>query len=187
MQLEEWRTTAAQRLRVVGFAAFLMFVGMRLAADTFGSLLIESDPAGATVYVDGRVAGQTPLKLTSAPTGVHRVRLELVGYLENSQLVTVTDGKETRLKTKLTAVPLQLKIVVLEGRRRRQHHSAKDRCRTGRRSARSERRARRGCRRTVCDSKGRCVVSRRADLDDYDRRARPRNTGGIHSDRARST
>ena len=119
MPLEKSRGAVAQRLRMVGVAALLAIVGVWLtpssAADTFGSLLIESDPVGATVYVDGRFAGQTPLKLTSTPSGVHRVRLELIGYLENSQLVTVNDGKETRLRTKLTVAPQQLKIVVLEG------------------------------------------------------------------------
>ena len=91
------------------------------AADAFGSLLVESDPAGASVYVDGRLAGETPLTLTTIATGVHRVRLVRLGYLENSRLVTITPGARVTLRARLTDPAPQaprtaaLKIVVLEG------------------------------------------------------------------------
>ena len=91
------------------------------AADEFGSLLVESDPAGAWVYVDGRLAGETPLTLPAIAAGVHRVRLVRLGYLENSRLVTVTREARATVRARLTDPAPQtskaaaLKIVVLEG------------------------------------------------------------------------
>jgi hypothetical protein len=91
------------------------------AADAVGSLAIESQPAGASVYVDGRLAGRTPLVLTSMATGIHRVRVMLLGYLENTRLVTVKSGNRSTLRMRLTDPAPQtprtaaLKIVVLEG------------------------------------------------------------------------
>ena len=54
-----------------------------------GLLVVESDPAGATVYVGGQLTGQTPLQLASLPVGDHRVRLVKDGYLENARVVAV--------------------------------------------------------------------------------------------------
>jgi hypothetical protein len=93
----------------------------RSAAEAIGSLLVESDPAGASVYVDGRLAGETPLTVPAVAAGVHRVRVVRLGYLENSRLVTVKSGARTTLRARLTdpapqtAPAAALKIVVLEG------------------------------------------------------------------------
>jgi len=94
---------------------------LQVSADAAGSLLVESDPAGASVYVDGRLAGQTPLTLPAIDAGVHRVRLLRLGYLENSRLVTVKSGSHATLRARLTSPQPQtvgqaaLRIVVLEG------------------------------------------------------------------------
>ena len=72
------------------------------AAASYGSLLVESDPAGASVYVDGRLAGETPLTLTTIATGVHRVRLIRLGFLVNSRLVTIKPGARVTLRARLT-------------------------------------------------------------------------------------
>jgi serine/threonine-protein kinase len=45
-----------------------------------GVLVIESRPPGATVYLDGRVVGTTPLQLTGVDAGSHAIRLEREGY-----------------------------------------------------------------------------------------------------------
>jgi hypothetical protein len=46
---------------------------------TTGSLFVDSRPRGATVYVDGRSVGQTPLSLPEMSIGAHAVRLEMAG------------------------------------------------------------------------------------------------------------
>jgi PEGA domain-containing protein len=85
------------------------------------SLVVDSSPAGASVYVDGRLAGETPLTLPAIAAGLHRVRVVRLGYLENSRLVTVKSGARATLRARLTdpapqaAPAAALKIVVLEG------------------------------------------------------------------------
>jgi len=100
----------------------LLLVASMSASEPAGSLFIESEPAGASVYIDGRTAGETPLTVETLRPGVHRVRLVLLGYLENSRLVTVKAGSRATLRAHLTSPRPQnapgqaaLKIVVLDG------------------------------------------------------------------------
>src|SRR5439155_7108984 len=65
-------------------------------------LFVESDPAGATVYVDGQFTGQTPLRVTTLATGDHRVRLVKDGYLENGRVVTIGKDRAQNVQVKLT-------------------------------------------------------------------------------------
>jgi hypothetical protein len=110
--------TTQHRVIIVICVAFVALVRgeQRIAAtgEVAGSLLIESDPASASVYVDGRLAGETPLTLP-AIAGVHRVRVVRLGYLENSRLVTIKPGARATLRAQLTAAAPPLKIVVVEG------------------------------------------------------------------------
>jgi hypothetical protein len=122
-------TTMPRNVRVLGVvgltAALFIAVGGQpkpVGADAGeGWLLVESDPPGASVYVDGHLAGQTPLTLPTIPAGVHRVRLLRLGYLENSRLLTVKAGSRATLRARLTSPLPQtagqaaLRIVVLEG------------------------------------------------------------------------
>jgi PEGA domain len=114
------------RLFVAGFGALLFTASMSQlqlsASEAVGSLSIESEPAGASVYIDGRLAGETPLTVETLRPGVHRVRLVRLGYLENSRLVTVKAGSRATLRTRLTSPRPQnapgqaaLRIVVLDG------------------------------------------------------------------------
>jgi len=109
---------------VIGVALVALVCGeprIGSAGDAVGSLVVESDPAGASVYVDGRLAGETPLTLPEIAAGVHRVRVMRLGYLENSRLVTVKSGTRATLRARLTdpapqtAPAAALKIVVVEG------------------------------------------------------------------------
>ena len=59
------------------------------AAAVPGALVIQSEPAGANVYLDGRLAGLTPLQVGSLTPGDHRVRVVKDGYLENARIVSV--------------------------------------------------------------------------------------------------
>jgi hypothetical protein len=45
-----------------------------------GSLVIESRPAGARAFIDGRDLGTTPVSLPDVAPGPHRVRIELAGF-----------------------------------------------------------------------------------------------------------
>ena len=66
------------------------------------ALSVASDPAGAAVYVNGKLAGQTPLTVSGVAPGEHRVRLVKDGYLENSRLVSLKPGQGEAVDVKMT-------------------------------------------------------------------------------------
>jgi PEGA domain/PKD domain len=72
------------------------------SAGAAGALSITTEPDNADVYVDGRLAGQTPANLAALSAGEHRVRLVKSGYLENARIVTLTAGEPSHLNVKLT-------------------------------------------------------------------------------------
>jgi len=63
-----------------------------------GSLLVTSEPSAASVYVDGRPAGSTPMQLTGLAAGDHRVTVRKAGYLENQRLVNVSQLSSLNLR-----------------------------------------------------------------------------------------
>src|SRR2546422_824427 len=96
-----------------GLALFIVFLlgltpGLGWAADDnlgasqVGGLSIGTDPDGASVYLDGKFVGQTPLMLKSVAVGDHRVRIVKSGYLENLQIVGVRAREPKTLEMKLT-------------------------------------------------------------------------------------
>ena len=66
-----------------------------------GTLEVDSRPRGARVTVDGRPAGQTPLKVSAMSPGDHRVLIELTGHRRVSSTVKVVAGEQTRLAVSL--------------------------------------------------------------------------------------
>jgi len=66
-----------------------------------GSLVVDSRPRGASVLVDGRAVGVTPLRLASIGVGSHAVRIELAGYKPIATTVTVKAGAEASVKVSL--------------------------------------------------------------------------------------
>jgi hypothetical protein len=70
-------------------------------APAVGSLDVDSRPRGATVRLDGRLAGLTPLRLGSVGTGQHVVELDLAGYRVVRAEVTVERGRPSRLAVTL--------------------------------------------------------------------------------------
>jgi hypothetical protein len=67
------------------------------------TLIVSSDPAGATVMVDGVGRGRTPVTLTDLAGGKHEVRLVRSGYLENKREVDLEPGQVTTVAVPLTA------------------------------------------------------------------------------------
>jgi serine/threonine protein kinase len=66
-----------------------------------GSLSVSSRPAGATVLLDGRVVGTTPLTLPEVAAGSHAVRLVLEGYRSWSVSAQVVSGQSKRVNASL--------------------------------------------------------------------------------------
>lgn len=67
-----------------------------------GTLVIESDPVGATVFMNRERVGETPLTLLDLRAGSRVIWLESDGYQRWSAGVLVPAEKETRLNVKLT-------------------------------------------------------------------------------------
>lgn len=59
------------------------------------TLLLQSDPPGAAVYVNDRPAGVTPCRVEDLPTGEHTLAFSLPGYLlyEDTLAVDASDGR----------------------------------------------------------------------------------------------
>jgi hypothetical protein len=66
-----------------------------------GTLVIESKPPGAKVYVDNKLAGTTPLTVPNLPAGSHAVRLERDGYRRWSSSVRVVAAERNRVTASL--------------------------------------------------------------------------------------
>src|SRR5262245_59330163 len=71
-----------------------------------GTLVVQSAPSGARVYIDGEDSGKiTPATLTDLPSGEHhKLVVRMTGFRDSSQEVTIPEaGQSTHLQ-----IPLQL-------------------------------------------------------------------------------
>jgi hypothetical protein len=66
-----------------------------------GSISLESRPAGARIFLDGKDAGKTPATLPDVKAGAHRLRFELTGYKALDTTVTVRAGQQERVTVTL--------------------------------------------------------------------------------------
>ena len=67
-----------------------------------GALAIESRPAGASVSVNGKPSGTTPMMINELAPGDYRVTLSLSGYREFATTVRVVAGERARAAARLT-------------------------------------------------------------------------------------
>ncbi|HJZ72408.1 MAG TPA: PEGA domain-containing protein, partial [Vicinamibacterales bacterium] len=66
-----------------------------------GTLVVDSRPSGARVYIDGKLAGNTPLSMRDIRAGEHVVRLEHDGYRRWSSSVRIVAAERNRLTASL--------------------------------------------------------------------------------------
>jgi hypothetical protein len=69
-----------------------------------GSVFVDSRPRGATVFIDGKEVGTTPLKLSEISIGAHVVRLELKDHHTWTSSVRITSGEEQRVTGSLEPI-----------------------------------------------------------------------------------
>jgi hypothetical protein len=78
-----------------------------------GGVVINSNPPGALVYVDGQAVGRTPFAASSLDVGNHVIKLELTGYdqvvktaqVRGNQTTTIDEQLATRLTQPEVAAP----------------------------------------------------------------------------------
>lgn len=62
-----------------------------------GSILVDSRPSGASVFIDGRLVGRTPVVLPAVAAGEHALHLEHEGYRRWASSVRVTPGEQSKV------------------------------------------------------------------------------------------
>jgi hypothetical protein len=67
--------------------------GTSAPQDTLGSLNVKTDPAGATIMIDGVMRGASPATIPGLSAGSHTLLLKLDGYQDISTPVTIAAGK----------------------------------------------------------------------------------------------
>jgi hypothetical protein len=73
-------------------------------AATTGELSVDSRPSGASVTINGRASGNTPLVFNDLAPGEYRILIEMPGYREFATTVRVVAGERTRAAASLTAL-----------------------------------------------------------------------------------
>jgi hypothetical protein len=69
-----------------------------------GVLSVETDVAGAAIYVDGQLAGFTPITGWQAAVGSHVVRIELDGYQRWSAVIRIVADETNHLVATLRPI-----------------------------------------------------------------------------------
>lgn len=89
-------------LLALGSPSVAVGASKAVVAQPSAALSVASDPAGATVYVDGESKGVTPVEVKNLPPGDHRLRVVKPGYLENSRVLSVRSDWPQAVTVKLT-------------------------------------------------------------------------------------
>lgn len=71
-----------------------------------GSLQVTVEPAGATVFVDGKSVGKAPVEVKGVATGEHEIRAEMAGFASFTKTVEVGIGQ---------AVPVEFRLDDIKG------------------------------------------------------------------------
>ena len=83
---------------------------VELVADS-ARVVIESEPPGATVLVNGTSRGVTPLTLDQVPSGEIEVAVELEGYAPHRSQLVLKAGDDVRVDARLTVQPGALSVL----------------------------------------------------------------------------
>ncbi|HEX7022533.1 MAG TPA: PEGA domain-containing protein [Trueperaceae bacterium] len=81
----------------------LFYVGQQPPAPQFGTIDINSNPSGATVYVDEQFVGYTPVTYGTT-SGTHTIRVERSGYSPFQTQVNVPGGNTVQVNASLSPV-----------------------------------------------------------------------------------
>jgi hypothetical protein len=70
-----------------------------------GTLLVNSNPQGANIFLDNACVGVTPLTIPSVPGGNHTLLLRLPGYVDYSTSLTISPGDAVQIQAALAPAP----------------------------------------------------------------------------------
>jgi len=84
--------------------------GVLAGSDAVGALIIDSEPPGAEVFLDGTFTGVTPMDLPEMPAGPHWVVLQKTGFVRKALAIDVpARGSTAVLDDQGTLIPARRK------------------------------------------------------------------------------
>ena len=81
----------------------------------FGSVTVTSTPSGASVFLDEKQVGQTPLTLDRIASGSHSLRLQAPQYAVERRNVSVADGQIANVAVTLAARFAEITVQAPQG------------------------------------------------------------------------
>ncbi|MGI8554086.1 MAG: serine/threonine-protein kinase [Dehalococcoidia bacterium] len=81
------------------------FLAGPLAGDKYGEMIVNSDPQGATVTLDGNPLGVTPYDARQLKPGTHELILEKASYAQVKRTEKFASGDKDRVNAELTPLP----------------------------------------------------------------------------------
>jgi tetratricopeptide (TPR) repeat protein len=69
-------------------------------------IAVASDPGGASLFVDGKLMGTTPVKARSTP-GPHEIKLGLDGYVTRTGKINLPDSRDFELRMAISMRPVR--------------------------------------------------------------------------------
>lgn len=81
----------------------------------FGSVTVTSTPSGASVFLDEKQVGQTPLTLDRIASGSHSLRLQAPQYAVERRNVSVADGQTANVAVTLVARFAEITVQAPQG------------------------------------------------------------------------
>lgn len=80
----------------------------------YGSIAVETDPAGAIVYLDNDEKGVSPLIMNEVPKGDHEISVYMPGFFRRTHKINVDSGYQTSTTFKLALDQTQKNIEQLQ-------------------------------------------------------------------------
>ena len=115
------------RIQVISILITMISFSFNISAsdgsETTGTLTVDTKPSGLNVYVDGKIAGKTPLKNYAVPAGKRIISVETepcfksVLYYSWNRPVYVEEGKDTYVEIVPAPILTNLKVegIVVNG------------------------------------------------------------------------
>jgi hypothetical protein len=70
-----------------------------------GAIYVQSNPAGAAIYLNGNLQGYSPITIPNLPPNTYSLKASLSGYTPDSQLITVYSGQSATYYPNLQQSP----------------------------------------------------------------------------------
>ncbi len=77
----------------------------------FASLMVESDPAFSEVWLNGRLSGKTPLRLTDIRPGTYKIEIRQKGFESYSRDMILVAGNHQNIGAKLNPLSGGLSVI----------------------------------------------------------------------------